>query len=146
MAPCRMIRVTNIPRIVTTPSLGSSGQSAVWTLLGLFNSVCLCVLWHTGGRQTGHCGRGLEREAEVSALFFSLSPGKFPKTTRTPRLCFTPFCFNALCQLTKLLNLGALIFCLTPFRWFLMHLNLFNGNMIFIYALLKLRPLFQGRK
>jgi hypothetical protein len=86
----------------------------------------------------------LEREAEVSALFFSLSPGKFPKSTRTPRLCFTPFCFNALCQLKKLLNLRALIFCLTPFRWFLMSVNLFNGNVIFYLRLFKVTPTFSG--
>jgi len=86
----------------------------------------------------------LEREAEISVLFFSLSPGKFPKSTRTPRLCFTPFCFNALCQLTKLLNLRALSFCLTPFRWFLVYLNLFNGKMIFDLRLFKVTPTFLG--
>ena len=86
----------------------------------------------------------VEREAEISALFFSLSPGKFSKSTRTPRLCFTPFCFNALCQLTKLLNLRALIFCLTPYRWFLMYLNRFNGNTIFYLRLFKVTPTFSG--
>jgi hypothetical protein len=56
-APCRMITVTSIPTIVTTPSLKSSSPSATQALLGLLNSICVCVFWHRGSRQTVHCGR-----------------------------------------------------------------------------------------
>jgi len=39
-----------------------------------------------------------------------LTPGK---NAGTP-ICFTPFCFNALCQLTPHLNFHCLFFCSTP--------------------------------
>ena len=35
----------------------------------------------------------------------------------TPSPCFMPFCCNALCQFTPLLNLCCLIFSLMPFCW-----------------------------
>ena len=51
--------------------------------------------------------------------FCSLPPGKFPKSTRTPRLCFTPFCFNALSLVFNVFK---------PFEW---------EHEFFIYAFLK---------
>jgi hypothetical protein len=41
------------------------------------------------------------------------------RNTSFTSLCYTPFCFNALCQFKPLLNLRSLIFGLTPFGWLL---------------------------
>jgi hypothetical protein len=86
-------------------------------------------------------------DAEVSALFLSLPPGKFRQSTPSPcftSVRFTPFCFNSPCQFTPLLNLRALIPDLTPFGCSIfIYLSLFNGISFLVYAFLSYAHFFR---